>query len=422
MGHNCRRREVRGGLGLDDGLRSETQDPQLEVAVTRLDNWLLLLVLAVGFLSACAAESEPPPTTAAPEGDPVTAVNPVTGEGLPNPNPTRVRNWAMLPDGREWGTSAGLDIDPIDGDVWGYERCGSVVLGGLGINCDSNPVDPIFKFDRNTGGVLANFGAGIFVTPHGIYVDGDGSVWVTDFAANEEGTKGHQVHKFSPSGELILSLGVAGQAGSGPEHLNQPNDVIVAADGSIFVADGHAGQNLTTDTQITEARAAGLTGRIIKYSPDGEYILEWGEIGTAHGQFRTPHALEFDAQGRLWVADRGNHRLEIFDQEGNYLESRYQFGRISDLFITEDEMVYAIDSESNRLRHINWRNGIRIGPVDRDVLVGFISPWDSDSRPYQGVAGEGIGVDEDGNVYVAEGPASLSDAGSAFTKYVVARP
>ena len=148
--------------------------------------------------------------------------------------------------------------------------------------------------------------------------------------------------------------------------------------------------------------------------------MEWGEIGTDHGQFRTPHALEFDAQGRLWVADRGNHRLEIFDQQGNYLDSRYQYGRISDLFITEDEMVYAIDSESNRLRHINWRNGVRIGPVDRDVLVGFIPPWESDSRPNHGVTGEGVGVDEDGNVYVAEGPASLSDAGSAFTKYAVA--
>ena len=216
-------------------------------------------------------------------------------------------------------------------------------------------MDPIFKFDRNTGEILANFGAGTFVTPHGIYADGEGNVWVTDFAGNDEGTKGHQVHKFSPTGELLLSLGIAGQPGNGPDHLNQPIDVIIAPDGSIFVADGHTGQNLTTDEQMAEARAAGLTGRIVKYSPDGEYIMEWGEIGTDHGQFRTPHALEFDAQGRLWVADRGNHRLEIFDQEGNYLDSRYQYGRISDLFITEDEMVYAIDSESNRLRHINWR-------------------------------------------------------------------
>ena len=111
--------------------------------------------------------------------------------------------------------------------------------GGPGINCQSNPVDPIFKFDPNTGEVLANFGSGIFVTPHGIHVDGDGNVWVTDFAGNAEGTRGHQVHKFSPDGELLMSLGIAGQPGNGPGQLNQPNDVIVAPDGSIFVADGH---------------------------------------------------------------------------------------------------------------------------------------------------------------------------------------
>ena len=343
--------------------------------------------------------------------------NAITGEGIPNPNPNRIGSWASLPEGREWGSTAGMDTDPTDGHVWGYERCGAGSAGGPGINCDNNPVDPIFKFDRNTGEVLKNFGVGVFVTPHGIYVDDDGTVWATDFAGNAEGTKGHQVHKFSSDGELLMSLGTAGQPGNDPAHLNQPNDVIVAPDGSIFVADGHSGQNMTTAPQMAEGRAAGLTGRIVKYSADGEYLMEWGEIGTEHGQFRTPHALEFDSQGRLWVADRGNHRIEIYDQQGNYLESRYLYGRISDIFITDDDMVYAIDSESSEARHINWRNGVRIGPVDQDWLVGFIPPWESASRPQNGVTGEGIAVDADGNVYVAEGPASLSDAGSAFTKY-----
>ena len=345
--------------------------------------------------------------------------NAITGEGIPNPNPNRIGSWASLPEGREWGSTAGMDTDPTDGHVWGYERCAAGSAGGPGVNCDNNPVDPIFKFDRNTGEVLANFGVGVFVTPHGIYVDDDGTVWATDFAGNAEGTKGHQVHKFSPDGELLMSLGTAGQPGNDPAHLNQPNDVIVAPDGSIFVADGHSGQNMTTAQQMAEGRAAGLTGRIVKYSADGEYLMEWGEIGTEHSQFRTPHALEFDSQGRLWVADRGNHRIEIYDQQGNYLESRYLYGRISDIFITDDDMVYAIDSESSEVRHINWKNGVRIGPVDQDWLVGFIPPWESASRPQNGVTGEGIAVDADGNVYVAEGPASLADAGSAFTKYEI---
>ncbi len=346
--------------------------------------------------------------------------NVITGEGFPNPNPDRMGSWAELPQGRQWGSTAGIDIDPTDGHIWAYERCASGSAGGPGVNCDTNRVDPIFKFDRNTGRVLANFGAGVFVTPHGISVDEQGNVWVTDFAGNAARTKGHQVHKFSPSGQLLMSIGVAGRAGNQQGQLNQPNDVIVGPDGSVYVADGHSGQNMTTLEAIAEGRAAGLTGRIVKFSADGQYLMEWGRIGTEHGEFRTPHAMAFDGQGRLWVADRGNHRLEIFDQQGNYLESRYLYGRISDLFITDDQMVYAIDSESNETRHIHWVNGVRIGPVDRDWIVGFIPPWQSASRPHNGVAGEGVAVDAEGNVYVAEGPASLADAGSAFTKYSIA--
>ena len=382
--------------------------------ILRVLNPALIASVAV-LLSGCTTESG----ASAPMQDEMAMGNPITGEGLPNPAPRVMANWAELPAGREWGSTAGIDIDPTDGHVWAYERCASGSAGGPGINCQSNPVDPIFKFNRNTGEVIANFGAGIFVTPHGIHADDDGNVWVTDFAGNTEGTRGHQVHKFSPDGQLLMSLGTAGQPGDGPGQLYQPNDVIVAPDGSIFVADGHSGQGMTTNPAIEEGRESGLTGRILKYASDGTFIMEWGRIGTLHGEFRTPHALEFDSQGRLWVADRGNHRLEIFDQDGNYLESRYMYGRISGLFITDDDVLYAIDSESGVLRHENWSTGVRIGQVGRDHIEGFIPPWPSDARPYQGVAGEGVAVDADGNVYAAEGPGSLSSAGAAFTKYAV---
>ena len=243
---------------------------------------------------------------------------------------------------------------------------------------------------------------------------------MTDFAGNTEGTKGHQVHKFSPDGELLMSLGTPGQPGSGPNQFNQPNDVITAPNGSVFVADGHSGQGMTTNQAMQEGLEAGQTARILKFSPDGTFIKEWGQIGVRHGEFRTPHALAFDSQGRLWVADRGNHRLEIFDQEGNYLESRYAYGRISGIFIKDDK-VYAIDSESSPTNHPNWRNGVRIGPVDGDYITAFIPPFERENRVYQGTAGEGVAVDVDGNVYAAEGPNSLSYAGGAFTKYSVGR-
>ena len=139
--------------------------------------------------------------------------NHITGENLPNPTVSVTQNWGMLPEGRQWGSSAGIDIDPIDGNIWAYERCGAGSFRRRSQDCHTNPVDPIFKFDRNTGEVLANFGGGIMVVPHGLHVDAEGNVWVTDFAANEAGTKGHQVHKFSPKGELLMSLGTAGPAG-----------------------------------------------------------------------------------------------------------------------------------------------------------------------------------------------------------------
>jgi len=361
-------------------------------------------------LNGCSPDSDTARTTA--------TGNPITGEGLPNPAPMVTANWGKLPSGRMWGSSAGIEIDPIDGNIWAYERCGAGALADDRISCDSNPVDPIFKFDRNTGEVLANFGGGIMVTPHGIHVDREGNVWVTDFAGNEGRTKGHQVHKFSPDGKLLMSLGTAGQPGSGPNQFNQPNDVIVAPDGSIFVSDGHSGQGMTSNEAMEKGLASGATARIIKFSPDGTRLMEWGKIGVRHGEFRTPHAMAFDSKDRLWVVDRGNHRIEIFDQQGTYLESRYLYGRISGIFI-KDDMVYAIDSESSPTGHVNWRNGIRVGHIDEDRITAFIPPFEREDRVYQGAAGEGVAVDADGNVYAAEGPNSLMWAGGAFTKYSV---
>ena len=344
----------------------------------------------------------------------------ITGEGLPNPTATVIKNWGNPPEGRSWGSSAGIEIDPFDGNIWAYERCGGGIVGPDGapvpLNCDSNPVAPIYKFDRETGEVLANFGAGVIVAPHGLHVDAMGNVWITDYRGNDEGTKGHQVHKFSPTGDLLMSLGTPGQPGTGPNQFNEPNDVVTGPDGSIFVSDGHRAQFIS----IEEAREGGFTGRILKFAPDGTFIKEWGQVGTAHGEFRTPHELAIDSQGRLFVADRGNHRIEIFDQDGNYLDSRYAYGRISGMFITADDMLYAIDSESSMISHPNWMNGVRIGHVDEDRIVAFIPPFEA-APPYPGAAGEDVVVDADGNVFAAEGPISFPWAGGTFTKYAVAR-
>ncbi|HEX2461106.1 MAG TPA: hypothetical protein VHJ58_13250, partial [Vicinamibacterales bacterium] len=174
---------------------------------------------------------------------------------LPNPNPKVVKNWAMLPDGRTWGSTAGVDIGP-DGHVWAYDRCGAN-------SCDGSNVAPILKFDKASGKVLASFGAGMFAFPHGLHVDRDGNVWVTDGQRSKDGTKGHQVFKFSPTGKVLLTLGKAGVAGTGADTFNEPNDVITAPNGDIFVSDGHSGQQ---DNPPPNTNA-----RIVKFAKDGKY-------------------------------------------------------------------------------------------------------------------------------------------------------
>ena len=364
----------------------------------------ILVLSGLLWAASCAYEGSEEPEAA--PADPTAIADPAAAGDLPNPAPEVIKAWAGLPDDREWGSTAGVDIDPNDGHIWAYDRCGGVGLAG---GCAENLVDPIFKFHSETGEILTSFGAELFVLPHGIHVDADGNVWVTDSQGTEDGTKGHQVIKFSPEGEVLLTLGQAGVTGSEPGQFNEPCDVITAPNGDIFVSDGHSGQNANP--------AEGSTGRIIKFSPEGEYIMEWGQIGDAQGEFRTPHGMAFDSQGRLFVADRGNHRIQIFDQEGNHLDSYYQFSRISGLFIDGDDNLYAIDSESNPNNHEGWMTGIRIGHASEDRVTAFIPPHTSERGP-QGVAGEGVAVDGEGNVYAAEGPISRADAEGGLTKYV----
>jgi hypothetical protein len=133
-----------------------------------------LFVSGLGLSVVCVAALSHTGTPALAQAGKV--ANPITGEGFPNPAPVVTRNWGTLPAGRTWGTSAGIEIDPTDGNVWAYERCGAGTAGGGPVDCDNNPVDPVFKFDRKTGAILANIGKGVMVTPHGIHVDRQGNV------------------------------------------------------------------------------------------------------------------------------------------------------------------------------------------------------------------------------------------------------
>src|SRR5262249_15562962 len=160
------------------------------------------------------------------------------------------------------------------------------------------------------GKLLASWGAGLFVFPHGATVDRAGHLWVTD--ARGENGKGHQVFEFAPDGRVLRTLGKAGISGSGPDTFDQPTDVGVAPSGEIFVTDSHRG---------------GKNNRVVKFSRDGRYVKEWGRTGSGRGELSEPHSIAIDSRGRLFVADRENNRIQIFDQDGRYLDEWRQFGR-----------------------------------------------------------------------------------------------
>jgi sugar lactone lactonase YvrE len=207
--------------------------------------------------------------------------------------------------------------------------------------------------------------------------------------------KGHQVYKFSPDGKLLLTLGTPGGA-KGSQYFWQPNAIATAPNGDIFVAEGHS----SADT---------ANARVLKFSKDGKFIMSFGKRGsTGPTDMDQPHALAFDSRGRLYVGDRGNDRILIFDQQGNLLDTWYQFSRPSGIFIDSRDNIYVADSESGSVAppHSAWKRGIRIGNARTGAVTGFIP--DPDAAPRSTSAAEGVAVDAAGNIYGAEvGPRAL---------------
>ena len=332
---------------------------------------------------------------------------------LPTPYQT-IKDWAKLTEGRMWGSTSAVEIDKDGKSIWVAERCGQNSCLDRATN-QMSPFPPILKFDPS-GKLVKSFGEGMLIFPHGIFVDREGNVWVTDGQDNAPqaargeaaaprgagpigprpgATKGNQVYKFSPDGKLLMTLGKAGGAAE-PDYFYQPDDVLVAPNGDIFVSEGHGAGN----------------NRIFKFSKDGKLIKTWGKLGTGPGEFDQPHALAMDSRGRLFVGDRNNNRIQIFDQDGKFLAEWKQFSRPSGVYIDKNDVIYVADSESESVsrNHDGWKRGIRIGSAKDGKVTAFIPDPETRKRPeFTGTsAAEGVAADAQGNVYGAEvGPRAV---------------
>ena len=322
------------------------------------------------------------------------------------PNPYRiVEGWAKLPNGRTMGAVGKVGVAPDGTHIWAIIRCDALYdQARFGDECRDSKTDSVYELNQD-GTVLKSFGGGMFIWPHGLDVDKDANVWITDaVAANRTPAgdkRGQQVVKFSPDGKVLMTLGTPGVPGSGPAHFNSPSDIAVAPNGDIFVADGHGDNG---------------NNRVVKFSKDGTFIKEWGKSGWAPGEFHALHAIAIDSRGRVFVGDRGNNRIQIFDQEGKSLATWTQFGKPSGIFFDSKDQIYVADSESDDVQNPGWEEGIRIGDAKTGWVHWFIQFAWGDPRTTAGNGAEFVAVDREGNIYGGE------PAPKRLQKYVRVRP
>jgi DNA-binding beta-propeller fold protein YncE len=288
--------------------------------------------------------------------------------------------------------------------------------GGTWLHHRSEP--PILHIDA-AGNVDRRFGNGMFVQAHGFCQDRDGNFWAGDSGPFQDNPatkgRGFQLFKFSPDGKVLLSLGKAGVSKAGTDTFIGPTACAIAPNGDIIVADGHW-------PRPTDAQQDG--DRLVRLKTDGTFVAQYGKMGTAPGEFMGPHALAFDSQGRLFVADRSNNRVQIFDRNMQFVDEWRHFGRPSGIAILRDDTLIVADSESSQIiggppqapegggnvvRNPGWGNGIRIGSAKDGSLRYYV----------QGTRPEGMGADNDGNVFAGlTGGCDASPSGGCLQKWV----
>ncbi len=313
-----------------------------------------------------------------------------------------------------------LENWPHLGDIKPGAAIGILPDGKGGVWLQHRSVPAILHID-SAGNILKQFDVS-FSSSHGLCQDQDGNLWAADSGtfndSADTGVRGNQVFKFSPEGKLLLTLGQAGVSRAGTDTFLQPVACRATPDGNILIADGHW-------PRPTKGPQDG--DRLVWFTRDGKFIKEFGRHGRKPGEFMGPHGLAFDSKGRLFVADRSNNRIQIFDKDMNVVDSWTQFGRPSGVWILKDDTLIVSDSESNNriggpddapegggnaIRNPGWKNGIRIGSAKDGSLKSFV----------EGTRPEGMAADEQGNLYGGlTGGCDVSKSGGCLQKFVRAK-
>lgn len=285
----------------------------------------------------------------------------------------QVKGWPQLPANFVLGNPTGLDMD-TSGNLWVFHR-GSRRWPASGIM----PKEPITEstllvLSSSTGELIRSWGAGLFVMPHGLKIDQQNNIWLTDVGL-------HQVFKFSNAGVLLMTLGEAGVPGTDAAHFDKPTDVAIAKDGSFFVSDGYG------------------NSRVLHFTPDGKLIRSWGTKGDKPGQFVIPHGISLNYKGQVLVADRENNRIQVFDTTGRYIRTYTDrsFGVITcvravgnDILTADDLSFYGIGHQGSDLIRLD-SSGFQRARVGRSGGYSGENTW------YHALT-----VDSQGNVYLGD--------------------
>jgi DNA-binding beta-propeller fold protein YncE len=275
------------------------------------------------------------------------ALAPSAGKTGAQPAYRPVAGWPKLPAGFQWDEVTGVAADSHDH-----------------IHVFHRGKKPLVVFDRD-GTFLRAWGDGFIKTAHGLRIDRDDNVWLTDLGH-------HLVMKFDPRGKLLLTLGTKGRRGEAPDRFNQPADVAFGPGGEVYVADGYG------------------NARVVKFSPEGRYLKAWGKKGTGAGEFHLPHAIWADAGGRVYVGDRENNRVQVFDADGRFLAQWPRTGAPFGLFLTPQRRMLLADGRADLARVLD---------LEGKTLTQWGAPG---TGPGQFALAHGICADARGAVYVTE--------------------